>query len=403
MRRQLKVFFATVAFVSIISIVPDMTGASTASAAEQTIGAKVGAPLKAAQDLVKAGKYADALKKVAEADAMSGKTDYENFVIDDFLLFLKVKLRDYAGAAKAGEVAFASGLVPAADRQQRLKALIQLNYQAKNYEKVAALAKQYRQQAGADADIELLALQAYYLQNDFADAQISAKTLVASTRSAGKKPAENILQLWLSSAARQKDRAGSRAALMELVSDYPSPAYWKNLLEVTASEVGRSDRMSYEIFRLKLATGALETSGDYTEMAQLAIQLGLPGEAESIMEKGFAAKVLGGANRSREERLLKMAKAQTVQDEPTLGDSAPTPKAKAALAEAYASYGKTGKAVALYREALADSFPEADLARLHLGQVMLAKGDAPGARKAFAAVRDAKVASIANLWAVIAR
>jgi hypothetical protein len=404
MRRQLRLLLVAAALGSAMSVVPGapMSG-FVAEAAEQTIGARVGAPLKAAQDLAKAGKYADALKKVAEADATSGKTAYESFVIDDFLVFLKVKLHDYAGAAKAAEAALASGMVPAADRSQRMKTLIQLNYQAKNYEKVAALARQYEQQVGADADIGLLALQAYYLQKDFPNAQISAKALAASARAAGKKPAENILQLWLSSAAQQKDRAGSRAALMQLVSDYPSPAYWKNLLDVVASEIGRSDRMSFEIFRLKLATGTLQSSGDYTEMAQLAIQLGLPGEAKSIMEKGFAAKVLGGSDKSREERLLNMAKAQAGQDEPTLGDNAPTPKAKAALGEAYASYGKVDKAIALYREALTNPFAEADLTRLHLGQGLLAKGDAAGARKAFAAVRDAKLVNLANIWALVAR
>jgi tetratricopeptide (TPR) repeat protein len=190
---------------------------------------------------------------------------------------------------------------------------------------------------------------------------------------------------------------------MELVSDYPSPAYWKNLIEIVASEAGRSDRMSLEIFRLKLAAGVLDTSSDYTEMAQLAIQLGLPGEAESIIGKGFAAKILGGANKSREERLLNMAKTQAGQDEPTLGQTGATPKAKAALAEAYASYGRIDKAIALYRDALANSFAEADLARLHLGQALLVKDDKKGALAAFESVKEPKLRSIAQLWIAIVR
>lgn len=378
-------------------------GATSALAAEQAIGAAVGKPLKEAQDLANAGKYQAALKKVQEASGISGKTAYESFVVDDFLLFLNVKLKDYAAAAEAGEAALATGEVPAKDRPQRLKTLAQLNYSVKSYGKAVAFALAFQKEAGTDPELRKLVVQSFYLQGDYVKAQAEAKSLVATVQAAGAKPDETVLQLWLSSAFKKSDKGGQREALTELVAFYPKPTYFGDLLNLVAADLGHSNRMSLEIFRLKLAAGMLKSSDDYMEMAQLAIQLGLPGEAESVMSKGFADGVFGGQNKGREQRLLAMAKSQAGQDEPTLGATAGTPDAKAALGEAYASYGKTDKAIALYKDALASNFAGAPLTRLHLGQAILAKGDHASARKIFDGIADAKIAPLANIWSLVAK
>ena len=382
---------------------PGIFGTASAQAAEQAIGTALGKPLKEAQDLANAGKYQAALKKVKEADAISGKSAYESFVVDDFLLFLNVNLKDYAAAAAAGEAALATGEVPAKDRPQRLKTLAQLHYSVKNYGKAVSFAQTFQKEAGVDLELQKLVVQSFYLQGDYVKAEAGAKSLLAAVRAAGGKPDETVLQLWLSSAFKQGDRSGQREALTELLAFYPKPSYVGDLLALVAADLGRSNRMSLEIFRVKRAAGLLKNSDDYMEMAQLAIQLGLPGEAESVMNMGFSAGVFGGQNKGREQRLLAMAKSQAAKDEPTLGATAGTPDAKAALGEAYASYGKTDKAIALYRDALASSFAGSAVARLHLGQAMLAKGDAAGARQVFAGVKDAKLAPLANLWALVAK
>lgn len=400
---RMKNLFLRTALMGLVVVAPLALPAwcgAAAEAAEAAVGPAVGKPLKEAQDLTNVGKYAEALKKVKEANAVSGKTAYESFAIDEFLTFINVKLKDYAAAAQSAEAALNTGQAPAKDRPQRLKTLVQLNYTIKNYGKAIGFAKQYRQEAGDDAGLEQLVVQAYYQQGDYANAKATAKALAAS----GKKPDETVLQVWLSSAFKQGDTKGQREALTALVESYPSPAYKNDLMNLVLADLGHSDRMSIEAMRLRLAAGTLKTSDDYIQMAQLALQLGLPGEAESVMAKGKASGILGGRNKSREQRLETMAKNQADQDEPTLaGTKATTPRAKAALAEAYATYGKPDKAIALYREALGSSFPEADLARLHIGQALLAKGDTAAAAKAFRSVHDPKLTELANLWIAIGK
>jgi hypothetical protein len=375
-----------------------------AFASEKTISAAVARPVKDAQDLVKRKDYAGALKKMKEAEAVPAKSPYETFVVDEYLAFIDVQLKNYDEAAQAYEKSLTSPFAAAEDRPRRLKTLVQLNYAAKNKGKAVKFAQLYEQAAGVDPEMQQLVVQALYLQGDYAGAESSAKALVDSDRAAGRQPDETVLNLWLSAAFKRSDAAGRREALTALVENFSSKAYWTDLLNLTERDIGGSDRMSLEIFRIRLATGLLTSSEDYMEMAQVDIQLGLPGEAQAVMEKGFAAKVLGGANKSRELRLLSMAKTQAASDSAGLAQTAATPAAKAALGEAYASYGKYDKAVALYTQALAGNPAQADLVRLHLGQALFAKGDVAGAKRALAGVKTRNYGALARMWdAVINR
>ena len=52
--------------------------------AQETLRPEIGKPLQAAQELLKEGKYKDALGKVREADAVSDRTPYENYILPCF-------------------------------------------------------------------------------------------------------------------------------------------------------------------------------------------------------------------------------------------------------------------------------------------------------------------------------
>ena len=69
------------------------------SAAQGGLRPEVGKPLQAAQDLVKAGKYRDALAKVREADAVGGKTAAETTTIE------RMRLAAASGAGDADTAA----------------------------------------------------------------------------------------------------------------------------------------------------------------------------------------------------------------------------------------------------------------------------------------------------------
>jgi hypothetical protein len=109
------------------------------------------------------------------------------------------------------------------------------------------------------------------------------------------------------------DAAGISTSLEKLVRHYPKPEYWDGLL-TTLKQGDHPDPLTLGIYRLMLETGTLKRAQDYVEMGQLAIDAGVPGEAQSVVEAGFANKVLENADKARNERLLASAKKLVAED-----------------------------------------------------------------------------------------
>ena len=61
-------------------------------------------------------------------------------------------------------------------------------------------------------------------------------------------------------------------ALERLVAYYPKREYWVDLLRRIESKPGFSNRLTLDVYRLRLATKTLDTANDYSEAAQLALQ-----------------------------------------------------------------------------------------------------------------------------------
>jgi hypothetical protein len=153
----------------------------------------------------------------------------------------------------------------------------------------------------------------------------------------------------------------------------------------------------------------MKGAGDYMEAAQRALLAGLPGDAKAILDKGYAAGVLGKDTQAdREKRLATMAAQQAGDDSKTLAQQE-SDAAKAAnglawekLGEAYASYGQYDKAIAAYSQALQKGgLQRPDDAQLHLGIAYLVKGDAVHARATLVAVHgDGGTRALARLWLI---
>ncbi len=115
---------------------------------------------------------------------------------------------------------------------------------------------------------------------------------------------------------------------------------------------GITDRQTLNVYRLMQDTKTLAQPSDYTEMAQLAIDAGTPGEAQKVLEQGFAANVFTEQRaKERNQRLLEAAKKAAATDQATLAKSeaeakaAKTGDADVALGSAYLSYGQNDKAL----------------------------------------------------------
>jgi tetratricopeptide (TPR) repeat protein len=382
---------------------------AVAADAAQSIGPKVGKPMKAAQDAMKAKNWAEALAKVKEAQAIEGKTPFEEYQINEFLGFILINQKDFGGAATAFEKNVNSGQVPAAELNNKLKTLAQLTFQTKQYPKAIDYTGRYLKAVPGETDMQMLLAQAYYLQKNYKGAGEAALPAIVATERAGKKPDENWLLLLMRSNYELNDNAGISTALEKLVRHYPKPDYWDGLLSTMAKTGERNDRLTLGIYRLRLETGTLKRADDYIEMGQLAIDAGVPGEAQQVVEAGFANKLLDvPESKARNERLLASAKKLVEADKATIATedkaarAAPTGQADVGIGQAYLSYGQYDQAIeALERGIKKGGVKLPEEAQISLGIAYLKKGQKAQAQTAFKTVAgDSGWGRLAGLWAL---
>ncbi|HYE52659.1 MAG TPA: hypothetical protein VEB20_23895 [Azospirillaceae bacterium] len=369
---------------------------------------EMGKPLQAAQELLKAKKYKEALAEIQKADAAKAdKTPYEAFVIAQMRAAAYLPQNDAGNAAKALEAMVDTGQLTPEQTTQQYENLTKLYYQAQNYGKSIESANKYYNAGGTNQDLRVLIAQAYFLQNDFGNAAKSMRAIVQAAEKAGRAPTEEQLQLLYTAEERMKNNAGVREAVEKLVQYYPSKDYWGNLLNTVMKGQAFSDRLELDMFRLMYNAGVLSTSADYVNMAQLSLQALLPAEAKTVIEKGMQAGILGqGAEADRHRRLLDKATKDAQADAAGLAqlekeaEAAGTGPALVRLGEALASHGQYDKAISAMQRGIQKGglkFPEDS--KLRLGVVMLQAGKRADAEKVLKSVKGADgTAELARLW-----
>lgn len=386
-------------------------GIPTAHAAD-TVSAEVGKQLQAAEELMQARKYQEALAKIAQADAVPGKTAYDAFIIERMRGSAAAGAGEVDVAAKAFDAVIASNRLPADDQLKLMQAVADTYYRAKDYTQAQAWAQRYLKAGGTDPGMGQLLVQSYYLAGDYASAARELQSQLAAAEKAGKSPGEDHLQLLANCYLKQNDNAGYSATLEQLVSYYPKKEYWADLLSRLSRKPGFSDRLLLDVYRLMLATGNLVKAADYMEMAQLALQAGYPAEAKKVLDQGYAAGTLGsGPEADRQKRLRDLADKQFAEDQKNAGaGEAQAGKAADGTALVNNGYnevvnGQYDKGIALMQQGISrGGLKHPEDARLHLGIANVLAGHADDAASALKAVQGGDgTQDLARLWLIKAR
>jgi hypothetical protein len=272
--------------------------------------------------------------------------------------------------------------------------------------------QRYFREGGSSGAVRTMLIQSQYLSGDFAGA---AKELMAEVQAAergGNAPAEDRLKLLLNAASKQGDNNAYVFAMEKLVTYYPKKEYWVDLLSRMQRKPGFSDRLSLDTYRLSLATGSMTAAADYMEMAQLALQAELPSESKYVVDKGFAAGVLGtGPQAERHKRLRDLVEKRLAEHKASLGEeekqaaAAKSGEALVALGMNLLYSGQAAKGVQLIQQGIAKGgLKRAEDAKLHLGIGQLVAGDKTKAQATFKTVQGTDgTADLARLWALYAR
>ncbi|MEY3338478.1 MAG: hypothetical protein RL245_1470 [Pseudomonadota bacterium] len=413
--RKLTVVLMSAAFLASVSVSAD---AQTRSAQQKNAPAPKGPtvsknllkPLAGAQEAAKKEQFAECIAQLKALDGQPTNTPYDNYVINDILGFCALRANDNALAISAWAKVVDSEFADPARSASLRKGLLQLSYQAKDYVGAVAYGQRLIDLGTADEAVYLLTIQSFYLQNDFKASEKLAADYVASMEAAGKAPPDMALQLYASACIKQDDDACTLRALEKQARYFPKKETWPNLTLLMFRSGG--DTNTLNVFRLSREMGGMIRGEEYTEMAQLALEKGLPGEAQSVIEEGKAKNIFTNkSNLDLATRLLGTAKAQAAADKPTLlaqdkeAAGRKNGEVDARIALAFLGYGDFERSVVAYERGLAKgNIRNPEEARLNLGIAQLKAGNKEGAAATFAAVKgDETLQRIARLWSLQTR
>jgi len=394
--------------VSATAVLLPVTVQAADQPAKPKMSKAVAVPLQAAQKAMQAKQWDTAMAELKKAQAVEKRTPAEDYQIDEFLGYILVQQKKYSQAAPVFERMLNSGLVPAEQVDDRTKAVAQMYFQEKEYKKSADWTKKWLDKHPNNEDMGVLLGQSYYLLKDYKNAASVMSNVVNTAEKAGQTPKENYIQIVLSSQFNQNNQDGVADALKKMVRYYPKPEYWGNLTDIYRRKAS-GDRMTLGYYRLMSEVGVLKDKGDYVESAQLAIEAGVPGEAQQLMEKGIADGVLKSDDKTeqgRYDRLLAAAKKQAATDRASLAqqakeaEKAPKGQASVGLGQAYLSYGMYDEAIASLQNGIKKGgVTDLDEAQISLGQAYLKKGQKDQALQAFKAIKpESKWTDLATLW-----
>jgi hypothetical protein len=342
----------------------------------------VGEPLQQAMALTAKGDYKGAMALVDKANAVSDKTGEETSTI--------AQVKNYIGA-KSGDVSIGG----AAAAKNKLAS----DYTAKNYAGVIADGEALSKAGSLDSTSAAVVAQSYYLSGNKAGC-------VKYIKGAGAAADEATLQLEMKCAFDLNDSVTQRDALEQLVARTGKADYWTQVIKLTQGGKNISDPQSLQLMRLKYLTGTLSGKDDYINLAQLDLQLGLPAEASTVLDKGTAAGLL---NDDRSKKLQALAKQQATQVASGL-DAALAAANKGSDGDALVkvclqqySMGKAKDAVATCQAAQGKTLKDKDSAVVALGLVQVAAGQSAAAIKTLNADKgDSNGSQIAHLYALYA-
>jgi hypothetical protein len=386
--------------------------AGGASFAQESVRPEIGKPLQAAQEMIKAGRYREALGKVREAEAAGARNANETYLIERMRLAAASGAGDVETAARSFEALSGSSRIQPAEKLKMIESIASSYYRAQQYPKAMQWSQRYFREGGTSPAIRTMLIQSQYLSGDFAGATKELVAEIQASERAGATPGEDRLKLLLNAASKQGDNNAYVFAMERLVTYYPKKEYWVDLLSRMQRKPGFSDRLSLDAYRLSLATGSMSAAADFMEMAQLALQADLASEGKVVIDKGIASGALAtGAQADRAKRLKALVDKKLAEDAASRAEDekqAMAAKSGDALVSLgmYSVYsGQPAKGVQLMQQGIAKGgLKRPDDAKLHLGIAQLAAGDKAKAQATFKTVQGTDgTADLARLWALYAR
>ena len=376
----------------------------------QEISRVIAKEITAAQKAMQAQQWSEALKNLEAAETKSPLTTYDKKTIYEFKGISYVRLNNLKAGQTAYEAAVATGGYAADELPKIYRLLFQLAATNQQNAKAIEYGKQAADAGTANDNDLLIMAQLYYTQKDCKNSAVWGDKAIAAFKKAGEQPKEVLYQLKLQCASDANETPAMVSALYDLVRLTNKPSYWNNLIRLERQDE-RDDHNLLMIYRVMYDTNSMQADTDYIEMAQLLGDAGLPGEAQTVLEKAMSSGVLKDDHKERTTRLLNAMKTRADADKkglPALDAEAaknPAGQLDMKLGEVYFGAGDyQGASTAISRGIGKGQIKQMDEAYVYLGRSQAALKNFPEAKKAFVGLKSLPNYSprVLKLWELYA-
>ncbi|MFM8756564.1 MAG: hypothetical protein ACKODU_06020 [Limnohabitans sp.] len=366
-------------------------------------------PLQAVQEALSAQKHQDVLDQLRPLLQTAGLTPAELGVLRRLQAVAALGAKNWDLAIGSLQHLLQAPDLPASDRRALQESLMNAAQQKQDHALLVRTARQYLQEGGTNPSIRPALIQALALGQQHAEVIRELQEKMRLDAAAGQKTPENQLRLLAVSYRQLKDDAGYHATVKQLLASYPSRDYWAEVAGRMITLPGFNNRFELDVFRLLEQSGNLQEPVDFTEMAGLALQAGLPAEALRVLNLGYDKGILGqGAQAAAHSKLRTEAQTKVREDDrgfAQLEKSARDGNTLASVAAVYASRQDWTQAQAVYARALAaGGLRREQEVRLHYAISLFKAGQKEPALGQLKAIEgDATAVELASLWALMMR
>ena len=266
---------------------------------------EIAAPLQAAEELIRAKKFDEALARIRLTDAVADRTANENLAIDRMRGIAAAGAGDIPTATRSFEAVIAAGRLEPADRARMVEVLAQLHFQAKDYPKAATLGSAIPEGWRDERGDALAADPRRTISPTIARARrASCARSSMPTRKPGRRRSSSGCSSW-------------RTATPSSATMPDPPSRWKSCSSTirarntgprrsgaSRAEPGFAERLRLDVLRLRQATGTLSGTADYVAMAQTRTGRRPAGRGETDFRSGASLPVRSAAGADAEQRRL---------------------------------------------------------------------------------------------------
>lgn len=365
-------------------------------------------PISAVQDALKKNDYATALASIKDAQAVTDRTPYDDYIINAFLAQIYINQKDYTNADTPLEAAADSPALPDEQKKATYLNAFQLSLFAKHYDKVVKYGQLLQTMNALDFKTQGDLAIAYFFLKDSPHAVQYAQLSIDGAKAAGQQPDENMQKILMNAAVAKNDTGSITASLENLAVQYNDAGSWSKLVDLALNTKGIKELDELFLLRLKFMVPESMRTEDYTGLASVANVGGYSTEAYNVLQKGIAAGKVTAHDAGPTFAQAKSGAAADARDLKSIAsqaERAKTGESDIKLAEDYWGYGRFADAEASARRAISKGgIKDPNEGPMLLGMVLVAEGKfADGQQELSQVGGSAARRAAAHLWSLYAQ